>query len=399
MGFLTSAFTGGGGNQSSSTSTTNSTQNTDYTPQYDAYVNNILSQAQALGNTPFPAYDVNSMFAPFNATQNQAFSQVGANQNSYMPYINSATGALNSAQGYNPVSAAQPYFNGALNTPTAYQAGSPYVAASAQGWNPQSAAAYTNPFLGGALGYSTQLAQQNLMENVLPGINDSFVKSGGGLGGDRNQDFLARATRDFNNAQIGQYNTAAANNYWQGANQFNTDQSRMLTAGSTLGGLANQTQGTLGQLGTAAAGVQGQGITGATGLANAYSGLGGALSNLGLTNTNALLQVGNQQQQQAQQPLTAGYNQFQQAVQWPFQLVNFMNSAQRGLQIPTTTTTNSTTNATQTGSSESSPSAAGGILGTLGGLNSIFGTSANSQTGQPAQGGLSNIWNLSLIHI
>src|SRR3569623_342302 len=143
MGFLTSMFTGSGGQQSSSSSSTNSTQSTDYTPQYDAYVNNILSKAQALGNTPFPAYDVKTMIAPFNQTQQQAVNQVGQGQTSYMPYINSATGALNSAQGYNPVAAAQPYFNGALSTPTAYQAGAPYTAASAQGWNPQTSAAYT----------------------------------------------------------------------------------------------------------------------------------------------------------------------------------------------------------------------------------------------------------------
>jgi hypothetical protein len=370
MGFL---FGGNGGQTSSSNS--NSTASTNYTPQYNDYVNNILSTAQGLGNTPFPAYDISKMFAPFQPDQTQAFNQVENNQNAYQPYIQSATGALNNVSGYNPVSAGMPYINQAGAGPTPYQAGSGNLSQSAQGWNnPYTQASYTNPFLANSVGYANQLASDNFLQKTMPGINNEFIASGGGFGSNQYGTTGDRAIKQFSDAMTGQSQTAAATNYWNGANQFNSDQSRMANAGTGLGSLAGSTMSGLGNLGQTAANITSGGVNTGAGLANAYSNLGGALSNLNLTNSNALLQVGNQQQQQAQQPLTAAYQQFQQGVQWPFQMVNFMNAAQRGLQIPTTQNTSS--NSTNTQSSNSSPSALGGILGGLGSIMSIPGVAS-----------------------
>lgn len=372
MGFLFGGSGGTSSNQSSSGSSSTTTS-TDYTPQYDAYVNNILSKAQALGNTPFPAYDISKLFAPFQPAQNQAFTEVGANQNVYQPYTSAASGVLSNVSGLNPYTQGIPFINQAATIPNAYAAGAPYVQAGSQTWNPTTQANYMNPYLSGALSYANQLTAQNFNEQVLPSIQNAATAGGGQLGNARYMEFLNRATRDYSNAVLGQNNTAASGNYWNAAGQFNADQARLQQAGTNLGALSTSGIGAQGALGTQAAGITSGAVQTGTGLAGAYSNLGGALSNLGLTNANALLQVGNQQQQQAQNPLTAQYNQFQQAAQWPFQLVNFMNSAQRGLQIPSTTSSQSNYNQNTTGygSSGSSPSILGGVLGGIGAAASL----------------------------
>src|SRR5215475_7974939 len=89
--------------------TTQSTASTSYPDWYQSYVQNILGQAQGLGTTPFLAYDVNKMFAPFSADQQQAFQQIRNNQNAYQPYIQAGTGALNNVAGLNPYAQGMPF--------------------------------------------------------------------------------------------------------------------------------------------------------------------------------------------------------------------------------------------------------------------------------------------------
>lgn len=368
---MSSLFGGGGGQ--TQTSSSNSTQNVNYAPWYEQYTKDLLSRATTLSQQPFQPYDVSKMYAPFTPDQAQAFQQIRNNQGAFAPYMQAGTGALNSVAGISPMAMGMPLINAAAQGPTGMQAGQGFLTSGAQTWNPATQSQYTNPFLAGSVNYANQLATNNFLEQTLPGINAQFVKSGGGLGGSRYQDFMNRAVRDFSNSMFGQAQTAAANNYWQGANQFNNDMSRQIQAGTNLGGLANSTMGALGNLGQTAAGIGNMGIGAGINLANAYSGLGGQLSNINLANTNALLQAGNQQQQQAQLPLTAQYQQFQQGVQFPYQQLNFLNQIQQGLRIPQTQTSQSYS--TQNMSANSSPSIMSGILGTLGGVLGLPGVS------------------------
>jgi hypothetical protein len=384
MSFLGGATTGTGGQNQYQT--TSQTQSTSYPDWYQNYVQNILGQAQNLGAQPFQAYPVSQMFAPFTADQLQAFQQIRNNQGAYQPYIGAATQALNNVSGYDPFQQGMPYIGAAGQGPTALQAGAPGVAAGMQTWDPFSQSQYMNPYATGALQYAQQLAGQQFGEQTLPAINTAFIKSGGGAGGARYTDFMNRAVRDYTASQMGQANTALSQNYWNAANQFNTDMQRQMSGGLGMGQLANTTMGALGNLGQQAANITSGAVQTGTGLAGAYSGLGGALSNLNLTNTNALLQAGQMQQAQAQQPLTAAYNQYQQGVQWPYQMVNFMNAAQRGLQIPTTQTGTST--AQRYGSAYGTPSP----LSTLTGLGmagaSIYGATQGGGGGNPADAGV-----------
>lgn len=362
-----SFLTGGSGGQTSTTNS-NSTSSVNYAPWYESYAKDILSRGTDLSKQPFQPYDVSKMFAPFQPAQEQAFNQVMANQTAHWPYFNAATGALNSISGLNPATAGMPFVNQAAQGPTGMQAGAPYLSMGTQTWNPQVQAQYTNPFFAGSVDFANQLATQNFLERTIPGVNAQFVKSGGGLGGKNYADYMGRTVRDFTNNMMGQNQTAMAGNFWQGANQFNQDMNRYLQAGTNLGGLANNTMGALGQLGQTAAGIQNTGVGAGINLANAYSGLGGALSNLNMQNTNALLQIGNQQQQQAQNPLTAAYQQYLQQQQYPYNQLSWLANLSSGLRIPSTQNTQSTS--TQNVSSNSSPSILGSILG---GASSILG--------------------------
>lgn len=359
MSFLGNLFGGSGGQ--SQTSSTNSTTNVNYAPWYESYAQDLLSRGQALSKTPFQPYDIGQMYAPFQPAQQQAFNQVYQNQNAYQPYIGAGVGALNRVSGYDPYQSGMPFIQSAAMMPTGYQAGAPYMRGAAQTWNPYTQAQYTNPFLSGSVNYASDLARQNFLEKTLPGANAQFVKSGGGLGGRNYADYMARALRDFNTADIGQAQTAAANNYWQGANQFQNDMNRQLAVGQGLSTAATNAQGALGSLGQTASTITSGAVNTGTGLSNAYGNTANQLSNLNLANTNALLQAGNQQQQFAQNPLTAQYQQFQQGVQFPYTQLSWLGNLSSGLRIPSTQNTQGTT--TQTQSASSSPSILGGILG------------------------------------
>ena len=382
-----SLFSGSGGQTSSGSSS--STASTNFTPEYNDYVSNILQKAQGLGNTPFPYYDTSTMFAPFSQDQMAAQSMARQGANAWQPYGTAATGALSNVSGYNPMNEAAPFFNRAASGPDPYAAGAGYLSAGAQTWGAPQQQQYSNQFAEGAINRANELSTRNFLEKTMPGINDQFVKSGGGLGRGRYQEFASRAVRDLANEQSGNAQTTMANNYWQGANQFNTDMSRFGQTGAQLGSLAGSSMGALGNLGSQAANVTSGAINSGTGLASAYSGLGGALSNMNQQNAGFLNQMGQQQQQQAQLPLSANYQQFQNAAQWPFQMVNFMNAAQRGLQIPTNQNTQTQQSQSQSASSSASPF--GSILAGAGALGSIPGVS--DWVGKLFSGGASNVTN------
>lgn len=392
-------FSGGGGSKTTSSS---SSSTTNYTPEYNDYVSNILQKAKALGDTPFQAYDVNKRFADFTPDQQLAFQNIRNAPGQYQPYINKATGALDRVAGYDPLAAATPYLNRAGATPDPYAVGQGYLRRAGQSWNnPWVQSSYMNPYAGGALSYANDLSTQNFLEKTIPGVTDQFVKSGGQLGRSNYTKFMNRAVRDFTTNMMGQNNTAMSQNYWNAANQFNTDQSRNLNVGTSMGNLAQQNMGALGQLAGQASNITSGAVQTGANVAGAYSNLGGALSNLNNQNTNMLLQSGALQQQQAQKPLDFNYQQFQQQVQWPFQMVNFMRGAQAGLQIPTTTNTSGyTTQSGTPGSSSPFGTALGAVTGIMGipgvadwtggQLGKIFGSTGGGMVTSGAGGAMEN---------
>jgi len=372
MSFLSGLFTGSSGGNNSST--TNSKSSTDYTPQYNSYVNNILSTAQDLGSKPFqPGPSPDARFAPAPQAMQQGWTGIMNNSANYMPAQNAATAGLNTAsQTPNAWLAGMPALGSAYSMPGGYQAAQPWMQAASQTW-PGAASQYTNPYLSGAIGYGNQLATQNLMEKTLPGVMDQFVTSGGQLGRQNYNNQLSRTLRDFGNTAYGNAMTATSNNYNNLYNQFNSDQTRLANIGQTQGGLANSTMGQYGNLATTAGGLANTGSQQGLNMASGAGALATQLSGLGLNNAQAQIGVGQQQQGQQQQQLDYAEQQRQAGIQFPYQMVNFMRDAQAGLQIPTTSTANSTTTGTAQNTGSTSP--AGAVLGTIGAIGSLPGVS------------------------
>lgn len=371
MDFFKGLF--GGSSGGTNYSNTNSTSSTDYTPQYNSYVNNILSTAQNLGSQPFqPGPAPQNRFAPAPQAMQQGWAGIMGNAANYMPAQNAAMSGLNTAsQTPNAWSAGAPALGAAYNQPGGYQAAQPWLQAASQTW-PGAANQYVNPYLSGAIGYGNELATQNLMEKTLPGVMDKFVTSGGQLGRKNYNDVLGRSIRDFGNAAYGNAMTATSNNYNNLYNQFNSDQTRLANIGQTQGGLANSTMGQYGNLATTAGGLANTGSQQGLNIASGAGNLAQQLSGLGLNNAQAQIGVGQQQQGLEQQKLDYTEQQRQAGIQWPYQMTNYLRDAQAGLQIPTTTKTQSSTTSSAQNTGSTSPM--GSILGTLGAVAGIGGS-------------------------
>ena len=109
------------------------------------------------------------------------------------------------------------------------------------GYNPAGNQQFMNPYVNNVMAANTNLSNQNLFENVLPGVNSTFAGAGQ-FGSSRNADFTNRAIRD----QQQTLSNTNANVLMQGQNQANTNQlawaNQGLQGAQQLGTLANTTQ-------------------------------------------------------------------------------------------------------------------------------------------------------------
>ena len=380
MSFLSGLFTGSSGGNNSST--TNSKSSTDYTPQYNSYVNNILSTAQGLGSQPFqPGPSPDARFAPPNAAMQQGWNATMNNGANYQPAMDAANAGLVSAsQVPNAWNAGSPALASAAAQPGGYAVAQPYLNAASQTW-PGAASQYVNPYLSGAIGYGNQLATQGLMENTLPKVMDQFVTSGGQLGRKNYNNQLSRTLRDFGNTAYGNAMTATSNNYNNLYNQFNSDQTRLGNIGTAAGNIANSTMGAYGNLATTAANVANTGSRQGLDAATTGANVANTLSNVGLNNAAAQTTAGKEQLALDQQKRDYEEQRRQAGIQFPYQMVNFMRDAQAGLQIPTTSTANSTTTGTAQNTGTTSPfgTALGAIstIASIPGAGDFFGSIGN----------------------
>jgi hypothetical protein len=381
---------GSGGSSSSGNTVQNQTQQTQYPDWYNQYTQNVLQRGTEAANKPYEAYDVNKMFAPFTGDQNQAFNQIRSYQGAYQPYFDQASGALNRVAGYDSQKTAQPYLDAAGNAVRPWEAGAQGIAGSMGKWtDPGNRDAYMQDY-SGALARANELTQRGFEEKFLPGANSQFVKGQGQLGRGNYQKMVGRGMRDMSNEMSGNSITAMNDAYKNAASIYASDESRQQAGGIAQTNAANTNMSALGDLASRNATITSGAVQNGINVGNAYSTQAGALSNLNLMNTNALLQAGNQQQQQNQLPLTAQFQQWQQEQQKPYTDASFLSNLQRGLQIPTTTTTNSTSTQGGYNTSSSTPSLPGQIMG---GLSSVNTLGATTDAKGNTTGGLQNFGN------
>lgn len=344
LGGLTSA------SPASSTSSYNQTSTTSYDPQYTDYFHNILNKSNDLYGT-MKDKTADDAVAGFTPDQIAAQQGVRGNVGSYQPYFDKASGAYDAATtaAGNIGTAGAGAFANAQNSPGGSRAAQPYFdQASGRFTDPGVASSYMSPFLDQVAANTTRLSNQNLQENILPGVNDTF--SGGTMGAqfgrERHADITGRAIRDQQNTLTGNLANIYNTGYQNAEGQYNADQSRLGTLGSSAGSLANSTIGAFGNLGSAQTSAAATGVSGQIGAGQAQAALGQGTQGAGYTDAAALGQSGATQQALQQQKDT--FN-----LQYPWQLLGQQHDLGTGYQVGSTTNMQGTSTSSQTPASGS----------------------------------------------
>ena len=199
--------------------------------------------------------------------------------------LGAATGVYNDAASLNGISAAQPYLQGANQTFTG-----------------DNVSAYMNPYNQNVMEALARQGQQNLQENLLPSVEQNFIRSGQ-YGSAGQQQAVGRALRDTQQSILDKQAQLLNQGYTQAGQQFNADAARQAQLAQTAGGLTAQQMQNLTNLGTAAGqlGVSEQGALGNLGQAQAnianaqmqnLANIGTAQGQLGVSEQGALGNLG-----------------------------------------------------------------------------------------------------------
>jgi hypothetical protein len=394
---------------------------------YTNYLSDLASKGTAAGNA---ATAGSSAWDP-NALQNQAYGNATANVGNYQPRLATAGQTLSNAAGTNVSGATQPYLNAGTTTSGLSQANpylssgmaqntgasaanpylasgtstnglsqaNPYLQAGSQGAD-QLIGNYMNPYTKDVVNQIGAANQQNIAQNLSPGITAGAVGSGQ-FGSQRGANALSLGISNANIGALSQQTAALQSGYAQALAAAQAQRTNQLTAGATAGNLQSQFNTNQVNAGNIAGNLQNQQATNAltagatagqlqgqynTNLVSAGQVAGNAanqqgqlgvaasqqqanqaqqLQNQGLADTNALSTLGGQKQALAQAK-----------VYQPLDVLGKQASIMSGAQLPTTTT--------QT--SQASPLSAIAGLGTT--AAGLFQTGTN---GQPSAG--TNILN------
>lgn len=347
-----------------------------YTP-YQDFADQTLMNAAKLRDAPYESYDVSKFGPMYNATQQQAWGQTAGLQGSWNPLFNKAEDALNTG-GYNYSQGAADAFRRAGEQPTALQAADPWTQKAGQSWTDVSSQ-YLNPYINDVIKNTQDLQTKNFLENVMPGLTNQFVGSGGGLGSSQYDKSMNWALTNFNDSTNRTGLEAAAKAYNDAAGIFGSDAARWGNLSGTVGNQATAGTGALTNLGNAQS-------TAGFNQAGAFANLGTQGLQNNLQATNALLQTGNQQQEIENWKKNFEFDQWNQAKQWPYQTNSWAADVVNKFQWPHAQKTNSS------GQSQSTSTQQGGgnsVLGSiLGGLASI------GSLAIPGAGGSSAIGNI-----
>lgn len=326
-------MSGGGGGGTSSNTVTQVQQIPQFEQDFSQANQNL---AAGLGTQPYPAYQA-PLIQGFSPDQIQGMQMAQGAATAYQPDlatanaytaagVNQGGSMIANAAGANPIAANDP---GNVGVISKYM--SPYVA---QALVPQITA------------LQTQQAQQQNAINAQATQANAF--------GDARQG-AEQALQNFYGDQalsglVGQgYNTAFSN-----AQQTAQGQQQ-------LGLSEQQTQG---QLGATLGNLDLSG-------ANQWANLGAQQQALGISGANAIFNAGQQQQQLGQQQLNTAYQQYLNAVNWPFQMLNVRESALSNSPY-------NMMNATTVPQANMTAQGFGAALGGLGSLASLLGGSSSS---------------------
>ena len=263
-------------------------------------VKNQNERARNLGAEPYKPFTGGPFrgekLAPFSNLQNQSFD-LAQRYAQPSPYYGQAQGAIQGVLGRNVGTEIAPYLQRATAVPGADEIGQ-----------------FFNPYQQQVVENIGRLGSRNLMENILPGIQNRFISSGQ-YGSTGQQNLTNRAIRDtqegISQAQAsalhGGYNTALQSALGQQERQLQAGQ----LAGTTAGRDAERQ------------------LLGGEALQN----LAGAEQTHGLRGVGVLSQLGGQQQQQVQNAHNIAVQDFMAEKRHPYEQLKFEHEIARGLPV------------------------------------------------------------------
>jgi hypothetical protein len=173
---------------------------------YTDYQKSVLAKGNAISSEPFQKYNAPRV-AGLTDFQNQAYSNVAANQGSWMPGLAQGAAMTQGSTGFNQAEFDQ----------------------------------WKSPAIEGVVNRIAQLGSRNLSENLLPQVNAAFIR-GNNAGSLRHGDFTQRAVRDANESIMGQQALALQQANDSAMSNYQQDKSRQLAAGDQMAALAQMRQ-------------------------------------------------------------------------------------------------------------------------------------------------------------
>ena len=285
--------------------TTYGTSSTTMPDWYTDYTKGILSKANAIANEPYQAYG-GPRVAGLTNDQKTAAGSVRAGQGMYKGTMDNAiSGAFASGDPNAGVNAAQPYLN---------KAGTASY---------DTVGKYMNPYEDGVVKRIGEVGARNLSENLMPAINQDFVRAG--QYGSRNMmGEVGKALRDTNESILAQQGNLMQSGYNNAMTAAQTDAQRFGNVGEAAGNLTNT-------------GLQQQLDANRT-----AAGLGASAQDSVYKDASALDTIGTNERQLNQQNLDLAYGDFQAQRDDPLKKLNVVQGALQGQQIPTSGSTTNT---------------------------------------------------------
>lgn len=262
------------------------------------YVSGTANAASNLAGTPYTPYPGPQLATPSPQTS-ASWNLAGSNVGAWQPAVGQGAALTNAA--------ATPISQDQINS-------------------------YFDPYASAVTGAIQNLGNQNLTQNILPGLNNSFT-SAGQFGSPQNQEGVSQAVKGTQQAELNAEAQPLMQGY-QGAIQTAlAEQQAQQTGGAQLGQL------------------------------------GALTSTLGAQDVGTLAASGNAQDTLAQANINSAISNFQNQVQWPYQNVQYASNIIRGLPTTSTPTTTQTVGTAYPSAYQPSPLAT--FASTAGGLSAL----------------------------
>ena len=263
------------------------------TQQAPDWYNNYMSDLAAKGT----AGANSAQYVGAQPLQTQAFSNVAANVGNYQPGLAAAGQNYAAAGGTDISGAANPYLTAGTTTSGLSQA-NPYLTAGASGAD-QLVQNYMNPYTQSVVDQIGRTNQQNIQQNLSPGITSGAVGAGQ-FGSQRGANALALGISNANLGALTQQTQALQTGFSDAMKNAQQQRLNQLNAGQTAGTLQNAFNTNQVQAGQVAGNAATQNAQNQIAAGTGNLNLGQQYQQSGLADTNALATYGAQQQQIAQ---------------------------------------------------------------------------------------------------